>query len=172
MAKKGKKVEKETRRLIESVSDLVKKKDGGYKFKTKNKKIRKRVRKTCTHWVIRKGGKELPAVIQDPNNPNNWKCGICGASFPIKPPENSNYSAMTHEMLEYINQLQFWSVKLGGDKEDTKMFIRLRSDLPRLEKVAKQIVKQVNKRETWEKNRERSDAMTQFDMYSGFNYRP
>ena len=34
---KSKKIEKETRRLIESVSDCIKKKGNRYKFKTKNK---------------------------------------------------------------------------------------------------------------------------------------
>lgn len=167
---KSKKVEKETRRLMESVADLVKKKGDRYKFKSKNKKVIKKVRRSCVHWIMRKG-KEVPTVVQDPDRPGNWKCTICGESFPIKPAEQQKYYATTNELIEFVNQMQFWSVKLGGNADDTKMFLRLRENLPRFAKVSKQILKRVNQRETWEKNRERSDAMAQFDAYNGFNYR-
>lgn len=167
---KSKKVEKETRRLMESVADLVKKKGDRYKFKSKNKKAIKKVKKSCVHWIIRKG-KEVPTVIHDPEHPGNWKCTICGASFPIKPAELDVYYACCDQMLSFVNQMQFWSVKLGGDAEDTKMFIRMKESVPRFAKVSKQILKRVNQRETWEKNRERSDVMSQFDAYSGFSYR-
>lgn len=167
---KSKKVEKETRRLMESVADLVKKKGDRYKFKSKNKKAIKKVKRTCVHWIIRKG-KEVPTVIHDPEHPGNWKCTICGASFPIKPSDLDTYHASCDQMLAFVNQMQFWSVKLGGDAEDTKMFIRMKESIPRFAKVSKQILKRVNQRETWEKNRERSDVMSQFDAYSGFNYR-
>lgn len=167
---KSKKVEKETRRLMESVADLVKKKGDRYKFKSKNKKVIKKVKRNCVHWIMRKG-KEVPTVIQDPDHPGNWKCAICGASFPIKPAEQDKYYETTDQMMQFINQMQFWSVKLGGDAEDTKMFLRLKENLPRFAKVSKQILKRVNQRETWEKNRERSDAMAQFDAYNGFSYR-
>lgn len=171
MAKgKSKKVEKETRRLMESVADLVKKKGDRYKFKSKNKKTIKKVKRSCVHWIIRKG-KEVPTVIHDPDHPGNWRCTICGASFPIKPEELTVYHNTCDQMLAYVNQMQFWSVKLGGDAEDTKMFIRMKESIPRFAKVSKQILKRVNQRETWEKNRERSDVMAQFDAYSGFSYR-
>lgn len=167
---KSKKVEKETRRLMESVADLVKKKGDRYKFKSKNKKAIKKVKRSCVHWIIRKG-KEVPTVIHDPEHPGNWRCTICGASFPIKPAEPDTYYASCDQMLAFVNQMQFWSVKLGGDADDTKMFIRMKESIPRFAKVSKQILKRVNQRETWEKNRERSDVMSQFDAYSGFNYR-
>ena len=170
MAKKSKKVEKETRRLMEGIADLVKKKGDRYKFKSKNKKLVKKVKKTCVHWIIRKG-KEVPTVIHDPEHPGNWKCTICGASFPIKPKTPEEYNDASEQMLALVNQMQFWSVKLGGDADDTKMFIRLKESIPRFEKVSKQILKRVNQREAWEKNREQSDVMSQFDAYSGFNYR-
>lgn len=169
MAKKDKKVEKETRRLMEGIADLVKKKGDRYKFKSKNKKMIKKVKKTCVHWIIRKG-KPVPTVIHDPENPANWKCTICGASFPIKPVTLETYHNTTNQMLEYINQMQFWAVKLGGDAEDTKMFIRLKENLPRYNKVCKQILKRVNQREAWENNREKSDMLSQFDAYAGFHY--
>lgn len=167
---KSKKVEKETRRLMESVAELVKKKGDRYKFKSKSKKTIKKVKRSCVHWIMRKG-KEVPTVIHDPEHPGHWKCTICGATFPIKPAELDAYYATSNQMLEFVNQMQFWSVKLGGDAEDTKMFIRMKENIPRFAKVSKQILKRVNQRETWEKNRERSDAMAQFDAYSGFNYR-
>lgn len=167
---KSKKVEKETRRLMETVADLVKKKGDRYKFKSKNKKVIKKVKRSCVHWIMRKG-KEVPVVIQDPDHPGNWVCTICGASWPITPEKPEVYQESTDQMAAFVNQMQFWSVKLGGDAEDTKMFLRLKRDLPRFQKVSKQILKRVNQRETWEKNRQRSDAMAQFDAYSGFNYR-
>lgn len=170
MAKKSKKVEKETRRLMEGIADLVKKKGDRYKFKSKNKKVVKKVKRTCVHWIIRKG-KEVPTVVQDVDNPGNWKCTICGASFPIKPVSYEDYIRTSDHMLEIVNQMQFWSVKLGGDAEDTKMFLRLKESIPRFGKVSKQILKRVNQREAWEKNRERTDVMSQFNAYNGFNYR-
>jgi len=170
MAKKSKKVEKETRRLMEGIADLVKKKGDRYKFKSKNKKKIKLVKKTCVHWIIRKG-KEVPTVIQDPNHPGNWKCTICGESFPIKPVTPEEYKAACDTMLAFVNQMQFWSVKLGGDADDTKMFINMKKSIPRFQKVSRQILKHVNQRDAWEKNREQSDVMSQFDAYSGFNYR-
>lgn len=171
MAKKSKKVEKETRRLMEGIADLVKKKGDRYKFKSKNKKLVKKVKKTCVHWIIRKG-KEVPTVVIDPERSGYWKCTICGESFPIKPVSHDEYVDTCKRTLEFVNQMQFWSVKLGGDADDTKMFIRLKESIPRFEKVSKQILKRVNQREAWEKNREHSDVMSQFDAYSGFNYRP
>lgn len=170
MSKKSKKVEKETRRLMEGITDLVKKKGDRYKFKSKNKKLVKKVKKTCVHWIIRKG-KEVPTVVHDPERTGYWKCTICGASFPIKPVTHDDYVGTTKQMLEFVNQMQFWSIKLGGDADDTKMFIRLKEALPRFEKVSKQILKRVNQREAFDKNREHSDVMSQFDAYSGFNYR-
>lgn len=173
MAKKSKKIEKETRRLMESISDLVKKKGGDrYKFKSKNKKVVKKVKRTCVHWIIRKG-KEVPTVTHSENG--MWKCAICGAEFPIRPVDPVNgmngYEWETKKMLQLINQMQFFGVKLGGDAEDTKMFIKLKELLPRFSKVSKQILKRVNKREEYENNRKRSDVMSQFDAYSGFNYK-
>ena len=168
------KIEKETKRLMEAMSDLVKKKGDHYKFRSKKKKIVKKVKKTCVHWIIRKG-KPVPTVIHDPERPGYWKCAICGASFPIKPLQSENghnaYAEETDKMLSLVNQMQFWSVKLGGDADDTKMFIKPKQLLPQFSKVSKQILKHVNKREEYENNRKKSDAMSQFDMYSGFNYR-
>lgn len=180
MAKKKIKVEKETRRLMEGITDLVKKKGDRYKFKSKNKKVVKKVKKTCVHWIIRKKG-ETPTVIHDPDHPGNWKCTICGASFPIRPLQFTKddvtgkrinpYEVEASHMLELVNQIQFYSVKLGGDAEDTKMFLNLKRDLPRFAKVSRQVVKRINQREAWEANRERGDIMSQFDAYSGINYR-
>lgn len=179
MAKKSKKIEKETRRLIEGISDLVKKKGDRYKFKTKSKKAIKKIKKQCPHWVIQKG-KERPTVFVDPMNSKNWKCSICGASFPIRPAKiekdadgvvYNEYEIKSRQTLALVNQIQFWSVKLGGDATDTKMFLRLRNDLVRFEKVARQVVKQVNKRQAMDRNRENTDIMQQFNAYAGFNYK-
>lgn len=176
---KSKKIEKETRRLIESVSDVIKKKGDRYKFKTKNKKTIKKIKRSCVHWTYRKG-KETPTLIKDPENPSNWKCTICGASFPIRPLENHvdpvsgktvrPYEDTSKDLLALVNQIQFYSVKLGGDAEDTKMFLSLKKDLARFPKVARQVLKNVNKREKFERNRAEVNSMAQFDIYAGFNY--
>ncbi len=167
---KSKKIEKETRKLMEAVGDMVKKKGDRYKFKCKNKKKIKRVKRQCVHWIYRKG-KENPLTISDPDRPGYWKCTVCQRSFPIKPAKLAEYNESINGTMEYLDQMIFWSVKLGGDKEDTQMFLRLKADLPRFEKVCKQILKRVNQREAWEKNRENSDVLAQFDAYASFNYR-
>ena len=175
MSKKSKKIEKETRRLIEGISDLTKRKgSNGYKIKAKGKKVVKKVKRTCVHWIMRKG-KECPTVIRNPENPSEWKCQICGATFPIRPLEKidgeSGYRVVTKNMIGLVNQMQFWSVKLGGDAEDTKMFIKLKELLPRFSKVSGQILKRVNKREEYESKRRNNDAMAQFDDYTSYGYR-
>lgn len=172
MAKR--KVDKETRRLLESVSDLVKKRGDRYKFRTKSKKTIKKIKKTCVHWIIRKG-KEVPCVQQDPDRAGWWKCKICGATFPIRPLEDvdgqNQYELKVDEMVQLVNQIQFWSVKLGGDADDTKMFLQLRALLPRFSKVSKQVIKRVNKREEISNSQRKNDAMDQFSMYAGYNYK-
>ncbi len=168
---KKKKVDKEVRKIMEAVSDLVKRKGDRYKFKSKSKKKVKEVKKNCIHWIMRKG-KEYPLVTLDQNHPGYWRCTLCGAIFPIRPLDLPNYNQSINVVLENANQMLFWSVKLGGDSDDTRMFLRLKNDLLRLKKVTKQILKQINKREAIENNRGRTDALAQFDSYSGFNYRP
>lgn len=170
MAKKSKKIEKETRQLMESVTDCVKRKGDRYKFKSKNKKMVKRVKKSCVHWIFRKG-KETPTTEPDPNRPGYWRCTICNKSFPIVPDEYGDYVASAEHLLGYVNQMQFWAVKLGGDADDTKMFQSLKTNIPKFEKASKQILKRVNQRQQWEKNRENSDSMSQFGMYSAFQYK-
>lgn len=165
---KRKRVEKETRKLIESISELIKKKGDGYKFNCKKKQI-KRIKKTCVHWTIRKG-KEVPTVTQD-TNPANWKCTICGATFPIRPATPEEYRNTAKQLLAHVNQLQFWAVKMGGDADDTKLFIQLKQLIPRYMKVQKNIMKAVNKRQEWEDRKSHTDSLSQFDGYSGFNYR-
>lgn len=168
---KSKKVEKETRRLIETVTDCVKRKGDRYKFKSKNKKRVKQIKRTCVHWIYRKG-KEVPTTIQDPNRPGYWKCMICGASFPVKPDTDDNVRLAANKLLEYVNQMQFFSVRLGGDAEDTKMFLDLRKNIPRFLKVHHQIRKCIFKREALEQNRSNNSVMSQFDVYQSFNYNP
>lgn len=171
---KNSKIEKETRQLIESISDLVKKKGDRYKFKSKKKKLVKKVRKTCVHWVIRKG-KPVPTVVRDEANPSCWRCAICGATFPIKPLQSENgvnaYQSKVDEMLGLVNQIQFYSVKLGGDAEDTKTLLKLKQLLPKYAKMSRNIIKHINKREEFENQKKRQDSMSQFSAYSGFNYR-
>lgn len=168
--KKSKKIEKETRRLIEGIGDLVKKKKGdGYKFKTRKKKEVKKIKKTCPHWIIRKG-KEVPTIMPDVN-PANWKCTICGATFPIRPGTDDEYQEVANKFLSYVNQVQFFSIKMGGNADDTKLLLQLKQLVPRYIKAQKNIIKTVNKRQEWEDRNNQSDSMSQFSSFSGFSYR-
>lgn len=174
MAKKSK-IEKNTRRIISAVSDLVKRKDGRYKFKTKKKKIIRKVKRSCVHWIIRKG-KEVPTVNQDPNDKSMWVCSVCKAKFPIRPlekeyPKHNPYQDKVNEMLGYVNQMQFYSVKLGGDAEDTKLLLRLRKDLPEFAKIAKQITKRIEQRNKYENKKSQADLASQFSAYNSFSYK-
>lgn len=169
MAKKCK-VEKETRKIMEAITDLVKRKGDKYKFKNKNKKDRKKIMKGCVHWVIRKG-KECPSVSHDPDNGDNWKCLICGETFPVRPKARDEYVATFDNAAQLINQLLFYSVKLGGDADDTRRFIQMRRGLKQCAKSAKHIVKALNKRDEMENNRKNTDQGAQFSMYSGYNYK-
>lgn len=176
--KKKSKVEKETRRIMEAMADVVKKKNGVYKFKAKNKKQLKKLKSKCIHWIAGKKG-ERPTVIK--LDDGRWHCTLCGAEFNIRPLEmiengdgtiTSPYELKINEAIEITNQLQFYSVKLGGDKEDTKMFMEVKQLLRRMKKSSRQIIKRINQRENFEKNRERGDVMSQFDAYGGgINYR-
>ena len=171
MARKSKKVEKETRRLMEGMADLVRKtKKGRYKFRTGKKKQIKKIKRQCVHWIMRKG-RDVPTVQQDPTNPMNWRCAICETSFPVRPATQPEYDEAISKMLGYVNQMQFWSVKMGGDADDTKMFLTLKSLIPRFSKAQRNILKQVNKRQEWEDRKTNSDSLSQFDGYSGINYR-
>lgn len=167
--KKNPKIEKETRRLMEGIADLVKKKGDKYKFKSGKKKQIKKIKRTCIHWIIRKG-KDFPTVVLD-SNPMNWRCTICGATFPIRPGTDQEYDNAVKIIIAYVNQLQFWSAKMGGDAADTKLFLQLKQSLPRLMKVQKNILKEVRKRQQWEDRKSNTDSLSQFDSYAGYSYR-
>lgn len=175
MAKKSKKIEKETRRLIESISDLVKKKDNRYKFKGAKKKTIREVKRSCVHWIIRKG-KEYPAVEERPDSPGFWTCKICGKRFPIAPLQVDSkrdideYRDACESFEAIVNQAFFYSVKMGGDASDTKVFLRLKELIPKFNKIVHNEMRQLNKRQEYEKNRE-VDADSQFGSYTSFSYK-
>ena len=162
------KIEKDTRRLIEGISELLKKKGDRYKFKVKGKKKIKEIKKTCVHWIIRKG-KPCPTVQQDPLNPSNWKCSICGSSFPVKPITSDEYNNIAATLLSHVNQLQFWAVMMGGDSDDTKLFIRMKKDIGRYVKVKNGILKAVNKRAQMEDRNTRTESSV-IDSFGGYSY--
>jgi len=170
MAKKDK-VEKETRRVMESVAELIKRKGDHFKFRTKKKKQIRKIKLSCVHWIMRKG-KGMPTVNKDTDNPGNWKCTICGASFPIRPTDTiEDFNEIANKFLGYVNQSQFWAVKMGGDKEDTKMFLQLRTLIPRQMKVYKNIHKQIRKQREWDEKRTQIDPVSQLQMgYTGYSY--
>lgn len=177
--KKNKNIEKETRQLIEAMSDVLKKReDGTYKIKAKNKKEARKLRRNCVHWISKKKG-IFPAVVRDSEKSNYWVCRICGEMFPIEPKKteledgilSDPYGDQVKDILETINQFQFYAVKLGGDAKDTKMFLQLKNILPKFAKTARQIAKRINQREKFEEKRASGDVMSQFDSYSSLNYK-
>ena len=169
--KKNKKIDKETRQLIEGISDLLKKKGDRYKFKSGNKKTIRKVKKTCVHYIIRKG-KPHPTVTQDPTRSGYWKCQLCKQSFSIKPLNDNEYLKRAENFLEDINQLQFYSLDLGGDGEDTRLFVQLKQLVPKYIKVQKNLLKAINKKSKFEDAKRNSDIMDPFANYNtGYNYR-
>lgn len=169
MAKTSKKnLERETRKFVETVSDLVKKKGSRYKFKAKkSKKTIKKVKQECPHWIIR-NDKLSPTLVQDNEHPGYWRCTICGALFPINPMENHEYENMTDHFISYVDQMFFWAIKCGGDDRDTKMFIQLKRDANRFKKVVPHILKRMKAKDSLTKHDKRG-AMNQFTPY-GYNY--
>lgn len=166
---KSKKIEKETRRLIESISDLLKRRDNGYyKFKGAKKKTIREMKRNCPHWIIR-GGEERPAVEQLRNSPGYWTCKVCGKKFPVKPFTAEQYDQACESFLGIVNQLFFLSVKMGGDSSDTKVFLKLKELVPRLNKIARNEIKQFNKREEFERRRHEEDDST-FMNYTSYSY--
>ena len=170
MAKKSKKIEKVTRGIMDSTGNLVKRKGDRYKFRNVKKREIKQVKKHCIHWIMRKGV-EVPTLIPDPANPANWKCAICGAVFPIHIREEEEYKNNINKIIEDINQLQFWSVKFGGNKEDTRLFLELKVRLTRFAKVQRNLIKQVDKRAHFEDRKKSTDTIGQFDSYAGFQFK-
>lgn len=168
--KKNKKIEKETRKVIEAISDLVKKKNGSYKFKAGKRKQIKSIKKTCMHWLIR-GGKEVPSVKMDPENPANFKCELCGKSFPIKPLSFEEYDVIADQFEAIVNQAAFYSVRLGGSAEDTKMLLNLKKVTPRFKKIIRNEMKVVNKRQEYEDRKSNSDSISQFGNYASYSYK-
>ena len=170
MAKKSKKIEKETRRLIESISDLVRKKNNQYKFKGTKKKEVRRIKTTCVHWIIRKG-KEYPAVEVRPESPEFWTCKICGKSFRIAPYTQEEYHNINASYESIVNQCFFYSVKMGGDASDTKVMIKMKEMIPRFDKISSSMMKQLDKRKEYENRRQQSDQGSQFTSFASYNYR-
>lgn len=176
MSKKKSEIEKSTRRIIEATSEMIRVKNGKLKWKKKLKKKKIRLAQiSCFHWRTTSKGGDRPALFEDPDRPGYWKCDICKRSFPIiplKPTEDNPepYTVKIDEMLEYVNQIAFWSVKLGGNARDTETFLRLKTELERFKKVAKNVSRRVRKNSDAE-NRRNNDVESQFNAWASFGYR-
>ena len=156
MAKKNKKIDKETRKLIEAVSDMCKRNDdGSIKIKGKKKEVKK-IRQCCPHWIIRKG-KEYSTVTENPERNGELKCRICGTTFPMKPLDDNEYDQICKDFLQIVNQAFFYSVKMGGDSSDTKVFETCKRMIPRFNKIVKNEMKTLRKREIYE-NRKNNET--------------
>ena len=172
MAKnKAKNLDKETRQCIETVSELFKTKDGEVRIKKgKGKKVKKTLKHMCFHFLIRKG-MCWPMVENDPEDPKQWVCK-CGAKFPKAPPEPEELDEIVEKFEGLINTFQFLSVRMGGDKDDAALLLKLKRLIPQFGKMAKQITKAVSKRKEYETNKAKSEDLGNFGSYYGdFSYR-
>ena len=174
MAKKKKrsKVNKETRALIEALTDMTKRSGNAYKFKSgAKKKAVRRAKKTCVHMRISKG-RETPALEINPQNSEEFRCLICGATFPQAPLDQQEYDDAFVKVLKYINQIQFYANALGCDSEDSRLIIQLKASIPTFMKIQRNVRNDTIKRQKFEDNRANTNNMSQFDMGSGYSYLP
>lgn len=173
MAKKNKaRIDKNTRKIIENISDLIsKRKNGdGFKIKAKGKQV-KQIKRTCAHWMFRKG-KLLPAVAVSNEIKGELKCLICGKTFPENSltPEEAN--DMCRAFLQMVDQAFFFSVKMGGDASDAKIFETLKRVVPRFNKIYNNEMKHLNKFIKQEQQRkENLDGLNQFDAYGSLRFK-
>ena len=179
MAKSDKKkFEKDTRLLLERISDMVKpSKNGKFKFRKSSRKIVKNIKRNCCHWLLVKGKAET-TVQACPDRPGYWKCGICKAEFPMAPfvkrkepgekDYTPGYTEVFDDALGAVNQILLWETGLGGNKDDLRTMLELKRYLPKMLKIAKHVPKIIEKR-TQKDNR--NTGANVFDMYNGWNYR-
>lgn len=187
-----KKLDKDLRLLLERITDMVKPtKSGKFKIRKGSRKIVKSIKRNCCHWILVKNKAET-TVQEDPRNPNNWKCGICQASFKKAPyllSRNPNfnpndcdedneflepgdegytpdYNYIFDEALEATNQILLWEVGMGGNKEDLKIMLTLKRYLPKMKRLSNRVYKAFSTRSSNKKNKER--GADTFDMYRGF----
>ena len=175
MSKKNnkKKLDKTTRHVLEAFSDVIRQTENGefrLKGKGHSKKQIKKLRRSCMHWRISKN-KIVPMVERSPENPDYWRCKGCGEEFPICPLPEDEYDKIVDNFLAIVNQMCIFSVRMGGDSEDTKLLIEFKHMIPKFEKVAENILKQLNKRERMEHQSESYGRETPFDDYNSFGYR-
>ena len=100
----------------------------------------------CRHWETRKK-KLLPCVIADKEIPENWKCEFCDASFSIRPVPPLERGKAATALLNQINQVQFWGVKIGDESEIHKETLStLRKLIPEFIKIQKEIYEIVDRK--------------------------
>lgn len=173
MSKKNKikKLDKETKQAIETVSELFKSKDGDYVIrKKKSKKVKKILKHMCFHWLIRKN--ECQELVKtDAEDPKYWRCR-CGARFMKRPPSEEEREGIIDRMMELINFYQFYSVRMGGDKDDAAIFLKLKKIVPEFRKMVAALHKAIIKKAEYEENKVNSDENSQFSQYySDYSYR-
>jgi hypothetical protein len=168
MAKKVK-IAKGTLSVIEATSDALKpRKDGSYKIKFKKKKDRRKLKENCIHWVKKK--KIIPPVTSSDAKPGYWKCLVCGELIPIKPNDEQTNANINQAFREQLNQIMLYSVKLGGDDDSTKLLLTMRKGLIKFEKLQKNVLKAMRKREAAQ-SKAKTNGADSFNVYQSYNYR-
>ena len=61
---------------------------------------------------------------------------------------------------------------MGGDKEDSALFIKLKKLIPDFEKTAAAVLKAIAKKKDYEENKARTEDLSNFGQYyNDFSYR-
>lgn len=176
--KKNKKIDKETLRLIESVTDMVKKKkdESGneiYKFQKgiKRKQI-KQIKRSCPHWILNKKQSLTPLVEQDPTNPSYWVCKLCGHPIPKAFLTPEQYKQASDNYLALIDQAMVYLIKLGGDSDDAKILLKLKENVPKARKILMNMAELDEKiRREKKATEEKSSQFGSYQAYNQINYR-
>ena len=168
--KNAKKVERETRRLIESISELGKYKNNDFKF---NKKVKKKTvnaaKRNCLHYYS-KNGRIIPTMTQAGSAPGFRKCRICGAQFKITPPSEENIDIMNATFLSEVDRVAFSAVACGGNKDDLKVCLAIKAALYKFNKIDRNVSKIMRKRSEFQTKREKSPIDDNFHSYAGYDY--
>ena len=165
--KKTNRIEKETRKLIETTSDLIRERpDGSFKIKGRKKKEVKNIKLLCPHWIIKKR-KERATVI-DADEPGVFQCRLCNAKFWRNPLDNKNIDDICDYASALVHQIGFYMILTGCDTEDAQIITKLKRTLPRFRKMAKNVSRQITRRNDIHKNRGRDTD--NFTGHSLFKY--
>ena len=172
----ARRVERETRKLIKTVTSLIKKVSANNEFKFKkkeSKKYVKRVKRLCPHWYLNKRGDETPALHPSKGEPEYHECGICNALIRKRLYDMEEVDEGIGEFLKIINQMEFFAIALGSDRDTISRCTQLKELIPGFRQDCKLVVKHVKDKNkvSSDKNKEEMSLNDTFRMYRSIRYR-